>query len=46
MLVIMSWQRYNILLEKAKKFIFFSNHFDSDISREFNKQVQNYEMFL
>ncbi len=32
MLVIMSWQRYNILLEKAKKFIFFSNHFDSDIS--------------
>ena len=28
----MSWQRYNILLEKAKKFIFFSNHFDSDIS--------------
>ena len=24
MLVIMSWQRYNILLEKAKKFIFFS----------------------
>ena len=33
MLVIMSWQRYNILLEKANKFIFFSNHIDSEISR-------------